>query len=238
LETSLTINAFMTTIAQHIKDINQLIFKEEIACHRPPGAVTLLAVSKGHSADEIKLAYLEGLVEFGESYVQEALLKINALSHLPLSWHFIGPIQGNKAKYIARHFSWAHSISQEKTARQLNEARPATSPPLQITIQVNFDDEINKNGTNPKDVLALASIILKLPRLKLRGLMLIPKPERDETQQYLSFIRLTNLMQSVNSQLNITMDTLSMGMSHDFKAAIRAGSTLIRLGTALFGARK
>lgn len=228
----------MTTIAQRIKDIKQQISQAEIACQRPPGEITLLAVSKGHSADEIKLAYSEGLVAFGESYVQEAQLKINTLAHLPLCWHFIGPIQSNKAKYIANHFSWAHSISHEKTARLLNDARPTNSPPLKITIQVNFDGELTKSGASPKDIAALASIILKLPRLKLHGLMLIPKPELNETQQYLSFIRLTNLMQSVNDQLNTSMDTLSMGMSHDFKAAICAGSTLIRLGTAIFGARQ
>lgn len=214
-----------------------MIHQAEIAAHRPEGDVKLLAVSKGHPCSKIQEAHSAGLHDFGESYLQEALAKIQILNTLPLCWHFIGPIQSNKAHSIAHYFSWVHSVSRQKIAQQLNEARPISMPPLNICLQVNFDDEKTKSGVAPEEAASLASYILELPRLRLRGLMLIPKPETDEQSQYLSFLRLSQLLDMLNQQLNIAMDTLSMGMSNDMQAAIRAGSTIVRIGTAIFGSR-
>ena len=197
----------------------------------------MLAVSKGHSCAEIEQAYVAGLCEFGENYLQEALTKIRTLTEPSILWHFIGPIQSNKTYEIAQHFSWVHSVCREKVAQQLSDARPSSKPSLNVCIQVNLDDETSKSGVNVEDVAKLANYILQLPRLRLRGLMLIPKPQNDEQLQYLSFLRLKQLLDKLNQQLNLTMDTLSMGMSNDYKAAIRAGSTIVRIGTAIFGAR-
>lgn len=195
-------------------------------------------MSKGHYCTEIEQAYAAGLRDFGESYLQEALTKIQTLNSSSICWHFIGPIQSNKTLGIAQHFSWVHSVCREKIAQQLNDARPSSKPPLNICIQINFDEEKSKSGANIVDVVRLASYVLRLPHLRLRGLMLIPKPQTDEQLQYQSFLRLKQLLNELNQQLNIKMDTLSMGMSNDFKAAIRAGSTIVRIGTAIFGARK
>lgn len=224
----------ITTRINHIK---QLIAQAEASCHRQQGEVKLLVVSKGHTSDEIKQAYTAGLHDFGESYLQEAESKIQTLAALPLCWHFIGPIQSNKTRGIANHFSWVHGISRSKIAQQLNDARPASMTRLNVCLQLNFDDEESKAGIAPEDAAALASYVLQLPRLHLRGLMVIPKQQTDEHQQYLSFLRLTRLLHTLNQTLNITMNTLSMGMSNDWQAAIRAGSTLVRIGTAIFGER-
>lgn len=224
-------------INEHIKHVEHLIRKAEISYHRETGAAKLLAVSKGHSSDEIQEAFTAGLRDFGESYLQEALKKINRLSSLPICWHFIGPIQSNKTASIAQHFSWVHSVSRQKIAQLLNDTRPASMPPLAICLQVNFDDEETKAGLKPSEVEALASYIQTLPRLQLRGLMMIPKPQTSEESQYLSFLRLASLMNTLNKTLGLQLDTLSMGMSDDLKAAIRAGSTIVRIGTAIFGER-
>ncbi len=223
------------SIIEQVNSIQQLIRTTEISCQRPPGTVHLLGVSKGRTAEEIEQAYTAGLSDFGESYLQESLSKIQALATLPLCWHFIGPIQSNKTNPIANHFAWVHSVSRHKIALQLNDARPETLPPLNICIQVNLDDEETKAGIKPNDLAELAYYVLQLPRLHLRGLMAIPKRQLDEQQQYLSFIRLNQLLHTLNQQLNNCMDTLSMGMSGDMKAAIRAGSTMVRVGTAIFG---
>ena len=225
------------TITENIEHINRLIHQTELACHRPPNAVQLLAVSKHQTAAKIKEAFTAGLRDFGESYLQEAEVKILQLASLPLCWHFIGPIQSNKTTGIAAHFSWVHSLSRQKIAKQLNDQRPFSLPPLNVCLQINLDQESSKSGVSSDEAAELASFVLQLPRLQLRGLMLIPKPEVDEQCQYESFLRLTQLMQRLNQQLNINMDTLSMGMSHDMQAAIRAGSTMVRIGTAIFGVR-
>ena len=214
-----------------------MIHQVALSCHRSDMDITLLGVSKGHTPAEIAEAYTAGITDFGESYLQEALSKLQVLGALPICWHFIGPIQSNKTESIAQHFSWVHSVSREKIAHLLNEARPAFLPPLNICIQVNLDEETTKAGVTLDAIGALATTILQLPRLHLRGLMLIPKQESDESLQTLSFLRLTNLLHQLNQELKLSMDTLSMGMSHDFVAAIRAGSTMLRIGTALFGAR-
>jgi len=220
-------------INARVNEIQQAIYESELAAGRSPGSVRLLAVSKGRSVEAIECAYRAGLRDFGESYLQEAQAKINRLVTLPICWHFIGPIQSNKAKKIAQEFSWVHSVSRLKIAQLLNAARSDSSPPLNICLQVNFHDP-KKSGVYPEHVLALAQEIMQLKHLRLRGLMFIPPPAEDERQQYLAFTQVAGLMQYVNDSLSIHMDTLSMGMSNDFQIAIRAGSTLIRLGQALF----
>lgn len=225
------------TIAERIHHIKQCIDDTKAQYHRND-AVTLLAVSKKASAEAIKEAFSAGVSEVGESYLQEALSKIEVLRDLPLCWHFIGPIQSNKTKKIACHFDWVHSVSRYEIAKLLNDARPATMPPLNICLQVNLDNEASKSGVISNDLEALAVSILPLSHLRLRGLMLIPKHTTDEEQQYRSFLRLSYLLQTLNHTLPITLDTLSMGMSQDMCAAIRAGSTIVRVGTAIFGERK
>ncbi len=196
-----------------------------------------MAVSKGQSCLSIEQVYAAGISEFGENYLQEALAKIQTLKHLKLCWHFIGPIQSNKAPDIAQNFSWVHSVSRYKIAQLLHDSRPHDMPPINVCIQVNLDDEKTKTGVTAEEVTPLASHILELPQLRLRGLMLIPQPQSDQQQQYLSFLRLKKRLEILNQQLNTTMDTLSMGMSDDFEAAIRAGSTIVRIGRAIFGER-
>lgn len=226
------------SIADNIKHIQNCMLLEEKACHRPLGSVTLLAVSKGHAASHIEEAYQAGIFDFGENYLQEALKKIKLIAHPSIRWHFIGPIQSNKAQDIATHFTWVHSVSRIKIAQLLNDYRPSNRPPLKICLQVNLDREHSKAGVLPEDVEELARGVLQLPHLHLSGLMLIPKPETDTALQYQSFFRLKTLLQQLNQALGTEMKTLSMGMSHDYPAAIHAGSTLIRIGTALFGERK
>ncbi|MCX7116989.1 MAG: YggS family pyridoxal phosphate-dependent enzyme [Legionellales bacterium] len=221
----------------NITKILQRVQDAEHAAHRHPGDVQILAVSKGQSAEELSKAFDAGLRHFGESYWQEASQKIQTLSNLPICWHFIGPLQSNKSRLIASHFSWVHSLSRSKIATLLNEGRPPSLPSLNVCLQVNLDDEITKSGITPESLTTLASDVLKCPRLNLRGLMVIPKPSSDEQQQYLSFLRATHLLAQLNLQLNLSLDTLSMGMSDDLEAAIRAGSTMVRIGRAIFGAR-
>ena len=215
------------------KDIQQVQLHTEPSLHK----LKLIAVSKGHSAQAIQQAFNEGLVDFGESYLQEAETKIQALNTLPICWHYIGPIQSNKADRIAKPFSWVHSIDRPKIALKLNDHRPDSLAPLNICLQINFDQEESKSGIHPDDAAELAAYVMQLPHLRLRGLMMIPKPQSDEEAQYLSFLRATHLLHMLNKTLDASMDTLSMGMSHDWQAAIRAGSTMLRLGTAIFGER-
>jgi len=225
------------TIAHRLQDIKTAILQAELASNRPAGDVQLLAVSKKQPIAAIEQAYSAGQRAFGESYVQEALLKIKSLAALPIHWHFIGPIQSNKTNVIAEHFAWVHSVCRQKIAQQLHDARPNHLPALNICLQVNLDDEPSKSGLAVELIAELARYVLQLPRLHLRGLMIIPKLQDDPQQQYLAFLRLTHLLHALNQQLNINMDTLSMGMSDDMQAAIRAGSTIVRIGTAIFGVR-
>lgn len=225
------------SISNNIKHIQQDIRQTEIDAHRPLNTVQLLAVSKQRTPAEITEAFHAGITRFGENYLQEALIKINALKQLPIEWHFIGGIQSNKTKAIAEHFNWVHTVSTEAIADRLNKARPEESSPLNICIQVNLDHEDTKSGVDVMDILPLATHISSLPHLRLRGLMTIPRPEKELPLQIASFQRLTTLFTDINLALKNPMDTLSMGMSADFKAAIQAGSTLIRVGTAIFGPR-
>jgi PLP dependent protein len=199
--------------------------------------IILLAVSKTRPADEIRSAYECGLRQFGESYLQEAVEKIAALSDLPLTWHFIGPIQSNKTRPIAEHFQWVHSIDRAKIARRLNDQRPEGAPPLQVCLQVNISGEQSKSGAEEQDLPALANLVEELPNLKLRGLMAIPEATNDEAKQRAAFANLRQIFEDLQ-QSHPGLDTLSMGMSGDLEAAIAEGSTLIRVGTAIFGPRQ
>jgi hypothetical protein len=210
-----------------------------LACEnasRSPDSVSLLAVSKTRSADEVRELSRCGQRAFGENYLQEALDKIEALSDLGLEWHFIGPIQSNKTRPIAEHFDWVHSVDRLKIATRLSEQRPARLPPLNICLQVNISDEASKSGCSPDELPTLAAAVARLPNLRLRGLMAIPKPEDDPQRQRAVFAQVRELLQQLQ-QSHPGLDTLSMGMSADIDAAIQEGSTLVRVGTALFGPR-
>jgi len=200
------------------------------------GDVSLLAVSKTFPAGSIREAWLTGQTRFAESYVQEALGKIAVLADLAIEWHFIGPIQSNKTRSIAENFAWVHSVDRLKTAERLSAQRPAHLPPLQLCLQVNISGEASKSGVSPDEALALGLAIAALPRVTFRGLMAIPAPSEDVSAQRAAFSRLRELCEQMNQQ-GLQLDTLSMGMSHDFVAAIAEGATMVRVGTAIFGNR-
>ena len=223
----------MSTIADNIGLVSQRIRAAADAVQRDASSIHLLAVSKTKPAQAVREAHAAGLHDFGENYLQEALGKQAELTDLPLSWHFIGPIQSNKTRAIAEHFAWVHSVDRLKIAQRLSEQRPADLPPLNICIQVNVSGEASKSGCTPADLPALANAISALPRLKLRGLMAIPEPTEDRAAQDAAFATVRELQAS----LNLPLDTLSMGMSHDLESAIAQGATWVRIGTALFGAR-
>ena len=223
----------MSTIAENISTLAERIHNAAQAAQRDPASVGLLAVSKTKPASDLREAYAAGLRDFGENYLQEALGKQTELSDLPLIWHFIGPIQSNKTRAITENFAWVHSVDRLKIAQRLSEQRPPELPPLNICIQVNVSGEASKSGCSPEDLPALAQAISALPNLKLRGLMAIPEPTDDRDEQNASFAAVSTLQ----AQLGLPLDTLSMGMSHDLEAAIAQGATWVRIGTALFGAR-
>ncbi|AMS19075.1 MULTISPECIES: YggS family pyridoxal phosphate-dependent enzyme [Pseudomonas] len=223
----------MSTIADNIGLVSQRIRAAAEAAQRDASSIHLLAVSKTKPAQAVREAYAAGMHDFGENYLQEALGKQAELTDLPLSWHFIGPIQSNKTRAIAENFAWVHSVDRLKIAQRLSEQRPADLPPLNICIQVNVSGEASKSGCTPADLPALANAISALPRLKLRGLMAIPEPTEDRAAQDAAFARVRDLQAS----LDLALDTLSMGMSHDLESAIAQGATWVRIGTALFGAR-
>ncbi|WP_330212479.1 YggS family pyridoxal phosphate-dependent enzyme [Pseudomonas sp. Z18(2022)] len=223
----------MSTIADNISLVSERIRAAAEASQRDGDSVHLLAVSKTKPAHAVREAHAAGMRDFGENYLQEALGKQAELTDLPLSWHFIGPIQSNKTRAIAENFAWVHSVDRLKIAQRLSEQRPADLPPLNICIQVNVSGEASKSGCTPADLPALAEAISALPRLKLRGLMAIPEPTDDRAEQDAAFATVRDLQAS----LNLALDTLSMGMSHDLESAIAQGATWVRIGTALFGAR-
>ncbi len=224
-------------LAHSIQTIKEIIKNTEQLSQRDAGEVLLLAVSKRQSINLIEEAYHLGISDFGENYYQEALEKINQLQHLKkINWHFIGPIQSNKTKGIAQHFNWVHSVNRYAIAEHLNRHRSDDSPPLNVCIQINLVPEPSKSGITSKSAYELASQIAQLPRLKLRGLMTIP-PQNDITAHYELFVRLKELLHSLNKRLGLEMDTLSMGMSNDLIPAIQAGATIVRIGSALFGER-
>lgn len=204
--------------------------------------VILLAVSKAQPAEKLREAFAAGQTQFGENYLQEALNKQIELSDLPIEWHFIGPIQSNKTQPIAQHFSWVHGVDRLKIAQRLNDARPAELPPLQICLQVNTSGEASKSGVAPDELASLAVAVNEMPRLQLRGLMTIPEPTEDENLQRQRFQQMRALLENLNkngigNKNGAALDTLSMGMSNDYALAIQEGATIVRVGSAIFGAR-
>lgn len=224
----------MSDAADHYRQLRTHIAEQATACQRP--SPLLLAVSKTRSADEIRTVWQAGCRDFGENYLQEALPKQEALRDLAITWHFIGPLQSNKTKPVAEHFDWVHSVDRFKLAQRLNDQRPLTRSPLNVCIQVNIDDEASKSGVAPADLAALAHAITALPHLRLRGLMCIPHPWDDNAAQRRPLAALRTLFEQLRAQ-GLALDTLSMGMSDDLDPAITEGSTLVRIGTALFGQR-
>ncbi|MHB1618718.1 MAG: YggS family pyridoxal phosphate-dependent enzyme [Sulfuricella sp.] len=227
----------MTTIANALQAVRQRIALAATAVGRPAAGIQLLAVSKTFPAAAVRQAYTAGQRAFGESYVQEAVEKVEALNDLPLKWHFIGPIQSNKTRPIAESFAWVHSLDRDRIADRLSAGRPSNLADLQVCLQVNVSGEASKSGVAPEDLPALARHVQTLPRLKLRGLMAIPEPTDDPVKQRLSFVRLRQLLEQLNAE-GFQLDTLSMGMSDDLEAAIAEGATIVRVGSAIFGARQ
>lgn len=226
-------------LAHSIQCIKELINHTAHLSHRESGSILLLAVSKRQSVEVIQKAYDLGITQFGENYYQEAIDKIQQLHHLKnIKWHFIGPIQSNKTKGIAQHFDWVHSINRYAIAQRLNDQRDEDAAPLNVCIQINLIHEPSKSGITADSAYELANQIAQLPQLKLRGLMTIPPPQINEAAHYELFLRLKELMNSLNEQLGLDMDTLSMGMSNDLIPAIKAGATIVRIGSALFGERR
>ncbi len=226
----------MTTIASNLQAVHANIAAAAHAYNRADENIMLLAVSKNFPSDAVRAAYHAGQTNFAENYLQEALNKMAALHDLPLQWHFIGPIQSNKTRAIAENFSWVHSVERYKVAERLSQQRPATLPPLQICLQVNISGEFSKSGVAATDATELAIQIAALPNLQLRGLMTVPAPSDDLAQQRAAFADLRTLKDRINCA-GLHLDTLSMGMSHDYQAAIAEGATMLRIGTAIFGVR-
>lgn len=228
----------MTRIAENLQTVRDRIQRACEAAGREADSVRLLAVSKTFDADAVREAHAAGQLAFGENYIQEAVDKIAALRDLPLQWHCIGPIQSNKTRLVAEHFDWVHSVHRLKIAQRLSEQRPAHLPPLQVCLQVNTDGGPTKSGAQPGEVLALAKAVASMPRLVLRGLMTIPDPVQGFEAEVALHRRVTGLFETVRLELALPQfDTLSMGMTADLEAAIAAGSTLVRVGTAIFGKR-
>lgn len=224
-------------MASRLEKVHQDIINACAQFGRTSKDIQLLAVSKSHSITSIREAARAGQFAFGENYVQEARLKIEALQDLPLEWHYIGQIQSNKTRAIAEHFDWVHTVSSIRIAKRLADQRPDNLPPLNVCIEVNIDQAENKGGITVNNLFLLSEAILSLPRLRLRGLMVIPEPRENIGEQRLLFKRCQILQSELSDQLGIKLDTLSMGMSQDFVAAIAEGSTLIRIGSAIFGKR-
>jgi pyridoxal phosphate enzyme (YggS family) len=227
----------MTTIAERLQAVQADIRNAVTKAGRRQEAVTLVAVSKAQPAARIRAAFAADQRLFGENYLQEALDKQAELTDLAIEWHFIGPIQSNKTQTIAQNFAWVHGVDRLKIAELLSAARPDHLPPLQICIQVNVSNETSKGGVAPEEAMALASAIAPLPKLKLRGLMAIPAPTDNIELQHTQFKMLHTLFENLNAQ-GYGLDTLSMGMSDDFTIAIAEGATIVRIGSAIFGARK
>jgi len=228
------------SISTQLAAVRHAINQSCLSVGRESTSVTLLAVSKTFGADAVIVAADEGQVAFGENYLQEAVNKIAQVQllrpELILEWHFIGPIQSNKTRPIAEHFSWVHAVDREKIAQRLSEQRPQGLPPLNICLQVNVSGEASKSGVSPEELPALAKAVAALPNIRLRGLMAIPEPEADPAKQRAPFALLRELQQQLVA-IGIVTDTLSMGMSGDMQAAIAEGATMVRIGSAIFGKR-
>jgi len=223
-------------IRDKLQIIGAEIEKSSLQYHRSKNDIKLLAVSKRHPVSAIQEAYESGQKAFGENYVQELIEKAEILSDLEIEWHFIGPLQSNKTKKIAAVASWVHTIDRFNIAQRLNDQRPENLQPLSVCIQVNISEETSKSGISAEELPELAKKISRLPRLRLRGLMVIPAPETDFDKQRASFAKASALKEQLN-QCGYHLDTLSMGMTDDMQAAIAEGATIIRIGTAIFGSR-
>ena len=219
-----------------VRKVRNRIESATQAAKRNVDSVTLLAVSKAQPANSIRAVAEAGVRDIGESYLQEALGKIEELKDLPLTWHFIGRVQANKTRVIASHFDWVHGVDRLKIAERLSEQRPFHAPPLNVCLQVNIGGELSKGGVNPSELPSLVAAVGALPRLKLRGLMCIPPDEDDPTRKRMWFAAMRRALEELNAA-GAGLDTLSMGMSGDFEAAILEGATIVRIGTALFGER-
>lgn len=228
----------MQSIEDRLQQVSDRINQATIKYGRKAGSIRLLGVSKKQSSDKIAAAFDAGLRDFGENYLQEALEKQQNIAHNDINWHFIGPIQSNKCRAIAEHFSWVHSVDRLKVAHKLNQHRAGNQPQkLNILLQINIDEEESKSGFKLSELTAAASEINRLEHLRLRGLMAIPKARIEQNDQRLPFQKTRLAMQELNQALGLQMDTLSMGMSNDLEAAIAEGATIVRIGTALFGER-
>ncbi len=224
----------MNAISENLSIVRKRLHEAELLAGRPVGSVGLIAVGKTWPACALEEAYHHGQRDFGENYLQEALAKQDALKHLDIVWHFIGPIQSNKTRPLAERFDWIHGVDRLKIAQRLSEQRPGHLPPINLCIQVNVSHEFSKSGVALEDLKPLAETVSQLPRIKLRGLMAIPAPSDDFEQQRLAFRALREALEGLSIP---SMDTLSMGMSDDMEAAILEGATLVRVGTAIFGER-
>ena len=224
------------TVEQKFNKVLNRISKAAMDAQRDPGSITLMAVSKTKPSQDIILAYQAGARHFGENYLQEAQHKIAALNALPITWHFIGPIQSNKTRPIAELFDWVHSVDRLKVAQRLSDQRPHELNPLQICLQVNVSNEPSKSGVALHEAEALALAIDALPNIVLRGLMAIPEPSDEFEAQQSAFLKVRDLFEQIQRRIP-HMDTLSMGMSQDLEAAIAEGATIVRIGTDIFGAR-
>ncbi len=225
----------MSTIVDSLQAIQASIVAATLSANRTD-KVHLLAVSKAQSSDKLRAAYSAGQRLFGENYVQEAINKQADLNDLAIEWHFIGPIQSNKTTLIAQHFDWVHSVDRLKIAQRLNEARPAHLPPLNVCIQINSSEEGSKSGVDIGLQSMLAKAISAMPKLKLRGVMAIPAPTQDFAKQRAQF-KIVAVVYKTLQQQGFTLDTLSLGMSADYVAAIQEGATIVRIGSAVFGQR-
>jgi PLP dependent protein len=226
----------MSTIIDNIATVRTRIRQAEQLANRPAHSVTLMAASKTKSVESIRQAFMAGVTDFGENYVQEALDKMLALQNLDITWHYIGHIQTNKTRSLAENFAWVHTVDRQKIAQRLHDQRPEHLPPLNICLEVNVDNEPSKSGVSFDELPALADSIANLPRLRLRGLMAIPKASPTQQEQQASFASLRTAFDKLKQTIP-SMDTLSIGMSSDLEAAIAAGSTIVRVGTDIFGAR-
>ena len=226
----------MTPIPANLQAVRGRIAAACAACGRDPREVSLLAVSKTWPAACLREAAAAGQQAFGESYVQEAVAKMDVLADLPLEWHFIGPLQSNKTRLVAERFAWVHSVERLKIAERLSAQRPAQLAPLQVCVQVNVSGETSKGGCAPSEAGELANAVARLPGLRLRGLMAIPEPTGDLRLLRSRFALLRGLREEVVRD-GLALDVLSMGMSHDLEIAIAEGATVVRIGTAIFGER-
>jgi pyridoxal phosphate enzyme (YggS family) len=227
----------MAPVKINLQGVKARISTAASQCGRDARDICLVAVSKTHPADTVRAAHAAGQRDFGENYVQEAVAKMDALADLDLVWHFIGPIQSNKTKPLAERFDWVHSVDREKVAARLAAQRPAGRPPLNVCVQVNVSGEASKSGCSPGEAKPLARAVAAMPGLRLRGLMAVPEPTDDAKVQYERFAQLARLRDELAAE-GLPLDTLSMGMSDDLEAAIAAGSTMVRVGTAIFGPRQ